>query len=176
MIPERIVFVSRGITVVAFRNFTKAVRTNSFPPFLLPSLGKSLLLFRWMYLFWFLLNKHNADMCAINIPDFFTYHFISGKDKNVCWTPKSTSFPPVTEYRLNTVRWRLSAGRKHRYSKAVMGKLRPAGQIRPPEVFYPARATLFLIWRIKKNTSQFEPNYEKLLEMQSQFHSSHSPS
>ena len=27
----------------------------------------------------------------------------------------------------------------------VMGKLRPAGQIRPPEMFYPARATLFLI-------------------------------
>ena len=32
----------------------------------------------------------------------------------------------------------------HSY-KAVMGKLRPAGQIRPPEMFYPARATLFLI-------------------------------
>ena len=30
-------------------------------------------------------------------------------------------------------------------SRAVMGKLRPAGQIRPPEMFYPARATLFLI-------------------------------
>ena len=27
----------------------------------------------------------------------------------------------------------------------VMSKLRPAGQIRPPEMFYPARATLFLI-------------------------------
>jgi len=27
----------------------------------------------------------------------------------------------------------------------VTGKLRPAGQIRPPEMFYPARATLFLI-------------------------------
>ena len=51
--------------------------------------------------------------------------------------------------------------------RTVMSKLRPAGHIRPPEMFYPARATLFLIWRIKKNTSQFEPNYEKLLEMQS---------
>ena len=30
-------------------------------------------------------------------------------------------------------------------ARPVMGKLRPAGQIRPPEMFYPARATLFLI-------------------------------
>jgi len=29
--------------------------------------------------------------------------------------------------------------------RPVMGKLRPAGQMRPPEMFYPARATLFLI-------------------------------
>jgi len=31
------------------------------------------------------------------------------------------------------------------WAKAVMSKLRPAGQIRPPEMFYLARATLFLI-------------------------------
>ena len=65
---------------------------------------------------------------------------------------------------------------QNEYLKTVMGKLRPTSQIRPPEMFYPSRATLFLIRRIKKNTSQFETNYEKLLEMQSQFHSSHSPS
>jgi len=36
-------------------------------------------------------------------------------------------------------------GLSYLLARAVMGKLRPAGQIRPPEMFYPARATLFLI-------------------------------
>jgi hypothetical protein len=31
--------------------------------------------------------------------------------------------------------------------------------MRPPEMFYPARATLFLIWRIKKNTGYKKKNY-----------------
>jgi len=52
--------------------------------------------------------------------------------------------------------WRLTENNKRwveatemdvlrRSSRTVMSKLRPAGQIRPPEMFYPARATLFLI-------------------------------
>jgi hypothetical protein len=45
------------------------------------------------------------------------------------------------------------------WTKAVMRKLRPAGQMRPPEMFYPARATLFLIWRIKKNTCNKKNKY-----------------
>jgi len=40
-----------------------------------------------------------------------------------------------------------------------MGKLWPAGQMRPPEILYPARATLFLIWRIEKNTGYKKNKY-----------------
>jgi hypothetical protein len=32
--------------------------------------------------------------------------------------------------------------------RPVMSKLRPAGQTRPPERFYPRPATWFLIWRM----------------------------
>ena len=39
-----------------------------------------------------------------------------------------------------------------------MSKLRPAGQMRPPEILYPARAT-FLIWRIEKNTGYNKNKY-----------------
>jgi hypothetical protein len=74
-------------------------------------------------------------------------------------------------------------------SRAVMGKLRPAGQTLPPERFYPARDMIpnltneknrltdeDLTSLLRISASQFEPYYEKLLEIQSQFHSSHSPS
>ena len=40
-----------------------------------------------------------------------------------------------------------------------MGKLWPTGQMWPPEMFYPARATLFLIRRIKNNTGYKKNKY-----------------
>jgi len=65
-------------------------------------------------------------------------------------------FNPVKNALYGSETWRLTENNKspveatemdvlRRSSTPVMGKLRPAGQIRPPEMFYPARATLFLI-------------------------------